>query len=473
MDLLGVTVDPKDLPGCGYTAKDFPNGVDLATLEAGYTAAFDQRKTQKQVIKAIQVPDFKTNKVLEKADLDILKADERGAAARWQAAVQKQSGAQNALKNLDQKAADIRKGQEGKAGLQGQLTAQQQMLTDHKGQLATANENLKALETVPGDSITELRGQATAKALLVGQLEKHAPDRGCVLDAAIPCLTAAAAFQDKVKALAKDVKDLERRVQAGTKHAEDLAVARQSVKDSERQVTYHQNQVEKLTDQIKALDDAAVMLPDIDQQIVAARVNPDLDQRVVDAAAEEQRDAATKLSDLRVYQANKKNHADQQAKLAKAEADLEILEARVELLGPKGIRATALAAAVSGFEDAINAALGSFGFTLAFQVEPWNVFIESDDKGRRRFTMLSAGEQLWTGLAFQLALAMVSGLNFCLLDASEAVVGKNRGLLTDLVMAAPVEQILVAMAKAEGDPSPELDGLQVIRMEDVATAAVA
>jgi hypothetical protein len=47
-------------------------------------------------------------------------------------------------------------------------------------------------------------------------------------------------------------------------------------------------------------------------------------------------------------------------------------------------------------------------------------------------------------------------------DATETVVGQNRAFLTRLIMLSPVDQILIAMAKGEGEPLPEIDGLTVI-----------
>jgi hypothetical protein len=82
--------------------------------------------------------------------------------------------------------------------------------------------------------------------------------------------------------------------------------------------------------------------------------------------------------------------------------------------------------------------------------------------------MLSKGQRLFTGLAFQLALAQVSGLDCAVVDDVEAVVGTNRQLLTSIVMAADLGQVLVAMATPENYQAPNIDRLQIVRVDAVA-----
>jgi DNA repair exonuclease SbcCD ATPase subunit len=171
---------------------------------------------------------------------------------------------------------------------------------------------------------------------------------------------------------------------------------------------------------------------------------------------------ATDAQNAAAYQTAIQARQAAEDKRDKLSADVERLEALVTLLGPKGVRAAALQDAVADFEGAINAGLDGFGFKLAIQAEPWEVAISRDGVTFLPFELLSDGEKLWTGVAFQQALAAVTGLGFLAVDATETVVGLNRAMLTRVIMLSPVDQIVIAMAKGEGESLPEIDGLTVI-----------
>jgi len=176
-------------------------------------------------------------------------------------------------------------------------------------------------------------------------------------------------------------------------------------------------------------------------------------------------DLAEQVSGAVAYQAAVVARQTADDKRARQAAEVDRLEGLVTVLGPKGVRATALQNAVVDFEAAINVGLDAFGFRLSFTVDPWDVRI-SRDGGQTwlRFDLLSDGEKLWTGACFQQALAVVTGLEFVAVDATETVVGANRAMLTRLIMLSPVSQIVVAMAKGEADPLPEIDGLTVVQI---------
>lgn len=465
MALLNVQINPADLPGL-----DLDGPVGLDELEARYLAAFEDRKTQRKVLADIVLPDFLADPVLDKQDLDILKAEASGADDQMRKAMQRRATAQGKVDSLLVSIDRLKKDLDGRVKVQTQLETHQDLLSQHRNTLATVKKTLADAEAEPGEAIIELQGQVNAKEQLVSKLKTHAPDRGCVLSASIPCLTAASAFKDQVDGLVKEIKTLGRKVTAGTKRQEGIVAARQRVIDAEREVTYHSTQVDKHTGQLKDLDTRAGDLDTLQMQLAAAYNSPDLPQEPVDQAADDAKAAQQKANALRDYLQSKK-YVTQVAERQLAQATkVDRLETLVDLLGPNGVRGQALQLAVAEFEDLINAALEPFGFTLAFQVEPFQVDVASKANGRRRYEMLSAGEQLWTGLAFQVALAVVSGLGFCVLDAAEAVVGENRALLTDLIMTAPVDQVVVAMAKGDDEQDPDIPGLQVIRLAGVASA---
>lgn len=466
MALLDVKVQPADLPGLSLKRP-----MSLDELDVLYQTAFQNRAALKKAVVAVQVPPFDGDEALAGEDLDMLKADLKAAREQWKAATQALADHTAAQRSLQQKIQDVQADLAGRGRLEGQLAVHEETMAQHQAALDAAKGQLATVEADRAEAVDTLTASAQELRLTLTKLERHDPERGCVLAAGIPCHTAPTEFVGHIADLRKQVQALDKRVKAGTQRAETMASLRQKVKDEDRQVGYHQNQVDGLLAKLKDLDVAGVQLADnLKKQL-------DLGQKA-EALAQEAEHRETVLATVQTnvdavtaYQWGKAAHQKAVKEAARLQADLDAAEANVALLGPKGIRATVLQQAVGGFESLINAALEGFGFSLAIQVEPFQVLIKVHGAAPRRFELLSAGEQLWTGLAFQVALAVVSGLNFCALDAAEAVVGENRALLTGLMMNAPVDQVVVAMAKGGHEPDPDVPGLTVIRLDSRAAAA--
>jgi DNA repair exonuclease SbcCD ATPase subunit len=317
-------------------------------------------------------------------------------------------------------------------------------------------DQLKAEATALGGVIVRVEGLLTGGPNLI--------ERPCVLSERIPCLTPAKDFKGAVTQLKKDVKALEARIKAGTKRRSSFRTCWVAAATSAAQVTYHQDQVAKLQQQLDEATTWAGKVADLAKQVAGLEQQVTAGDGPVQAAQAEADKLQAQQTALATYRAQLMGQAKAVAERDKLAAELTVAEALVDLLGPKGIRAKVLQDAVGDFEAAINSALAAFGFSLGINVDPWRVEVcRPAMNGWVSFEMLSAGEQLWTGLAFQLALAALSGLDFCCLDAAEGVVGRRREILTGLVMGAPVGQVVVAMAKPEDEPAPVLPGLQVIR----------
>lgn len=465
MRLLDVRVPPDKLPGL-----DVKEPVTLDELSGFYDAAFADRAALKKTLAAIRMPnDWAPNPAFEGLDVQVLQDKLAAQRKTYEAAVTADAAARAelttataALAAANQAASDVER-------LKGVLDAHVGMLKDQNDGLTQAKTALAAVEATQAEPVGELQAESKRLLTVIDRVEGAVgtpgqAERPCVLSDRIQCLNPAKEFKATVKQLKADVKALDARVLAGQKRAADLAAAQQQVRNAERQVSYHQDQVAKTQAAVAEATDAITRIADLARQVTQLQDQFSLASPVQDAKIE--MDAQQKfLADLQAYRAQM--HAAKQAKAQQADvaAKLERAEALVQLLGPKGIRATVLQTAVADFEAMINAALAAFGFKLAIEVDPWRIMVaRGGGDAWVNFDMLSDGERNWTGLAFQLALAAMSGLDFCTLDAVETVVGQRRAILTQLVMKAPVGQVMVAMAKGDHEAPPELPGLQVIRM---------
>jgi DNA repair exonuclease SbcCD ATPase subunit len=462
MALLNVQVAPEDLPGL-----DVKRPLGLDQLEAMYQREYEQRAALKKTVAAVGIPE--APEPADGLDLGVdmvaLKADLHQATKDYQAAARIHATADAAVTTQTEALKAATEALAGRGELQGQLTAHQAMLTDATASRDDATAIVAEVEAEQSEPLDDLKGQVADLRLLTDKLERHEPERGCVLSGAIPCMTAAKAFTGHVSKLAGEVKALERRIKAGAMRHERLTTEQQRLKDAKRQVEYHQTQVTQLTDKLAALDVLAAERATLQQQLDAAVASAAAAAEPVAAAEQAMDGLQQRVSDLVGYQTSLAAYQAAMAKAADLQAQLDEAERRVALLGPKGVRGKALQQALGEFQDMVNAALAPFGFDLAIQVEPWQVMVGRPGLAEpMRFDLLSAGEQLWTGLAFQVALAMASGLRWCALDAAEAVVGQRRAILTQLVMAAPVDQVLVGIAKGETEPVPSVAGLDVIKL---------
>ena len=255
-------------------------------------------------------------------------------------------------------------------------------------------------------------------------------------------------------------------MKAGQARQAAIQTAQQSVREAERSLAYHQAQIadadRKLTEAQAAVADTKTLKKGLPGLRKAAK---DAALAVVDHRLVQDRAMSAWQTAVQHQAAQVAFENAQKARQA-AEGEVDRQEALVKLLGPGGVRLAALTEALEAFNEQISDALAPFGFSLTIKADPWEVLVNTADGDGIRFEMLSKGQRLWTGLAFQLALAKVSGLGFVVIDDVEAVVGQARRQLTEAVMTADLDQILVALAKPDDEPAPALDGLRVIRVSE-------
>lgn len=462
--LLDVQVQPDQLPGLGLTKP-----ANLDELEARYAAAAAARAAAKKALAAIVVPPVVA--ALADDDGGDITARLHEATAAYQslartsaAAEQMATNAQRVIDGIDKRAADG-------PGLAVKLKVHEEMHAEAAGKIAAARSELDAVMAEDADDVSTLNSQADEVRILADRLARHEPGLGCVLSAGIPCMTEAKNFTAHVAKLKKDAKALGVKIKAAMGRADTVAKLQQLIRDHEQTLTYHANQVAELKKAQKALDEDATQRP----VALFKSEQASTEHAAAVQALDEARSLMQRLQDV---QAARARHAADVATRAaaverqqQAQAEVDSHERLVELLGPNGVRATALAAKLGDFEALINAALEPFGFRLQITVDPWRIDITRGDGSRLPFVLLSAGEQLWCSLAFQMALAVVSGLRFAVLDAAEAVVGIDRQRITSMVMNAPMKQVIVAIARADNEPAPQLPGLQVIRLATVPAVA--
>jgi hypothetical protein len=111
---------------------------------------------------------------------------------------------------------------------------------------------------------------------------------------------------------------------------------------------------------------------------------------------------------------------------------------------PGEAQATMTGSKMGAFQIAINDVLHAFGYDVQIPGPDLEMLIGPFPIGQQlRTSQLSESEQFRFSVAFQVALAKVSGLGLVVLDGADVLVGPNRGILMETIMQAGLDQVFV------------------------------
>ncbi len=128
----------------------------------------------------------------------------------------------------------------------------------------------------------------------------------------------------------------------------------------------------------------------------------------------------------------------------KLDAKKELLEKLVDYWGPKGIQGKLLDQHVGGFEGSMNKVLANWGFAAHLSFEPYQFGVSFAGKEQvYALRCISKSQKAMFSIAFQVALAKVSGLNFVVVDEADMFLDANRGQLYRGLVAAKLDQVIV------------------------------
>ena len=416
--------------------------ITLDELERRYQRAFEDRRVAKKVLAGVVLParpegSFPALPAIED-QLTKLRS-EKGVLERQVGTV---IGTREALTHeIARLDATLR------APLEPDITEE---LETAKNRLAEA-EKLKLVAEMP--ILTGERQDAVFLRSRAEAIRVHTPKSGCVLDSDVPCKTPSKVFRARLAALREAIALAEAsQPNAAVRPAEGPLVAlRQQLTHLEQRQARRQAMIDSAAQteaRLKAAQSELNALPDMGKQ-----------ERELATLSERIGKGDVLLREARAHQAVvdafERARADRTAKAA----DVTRLEAMVEELGPNGVRVPALAAALGKFESSTLRYLQPFGWVVTFQVDPWQVVVNA-----RRVETYSRSEQYRIGIALQLAIAQLSGLNFAIVDETDILDTENRKALTHLLLTSPVEQILILGTKEVQHPLPQLPGVLAYRL---------
>ncbi|MGH2360357.1 MAG: AAA family ATPase [bacterium] len=274
-------------------------------------------------------------------------------------------------------------------------------------------------------------------------IQRHLPKNGCVLDASVPCETADTLFRRAERTLSDDILTLKPKATPKGAHLPESprTALQQELK------ALQQRQAQRVA-QMEQVAHATARRQQIDESLAALPKTAEREQDIL-TLEERIRKGEQLLADARRYWDAHAAYAKAQTEQRRLTMEVDRLEALCDDFGPKGGRVAALAEAIGRFEAAIHPYVEPFGWRITFQVEPWQV--SANDRPVETY---SRSEQLRLGIALQLAIAQISGLGFACVDEVDMLDSGNRAILTKMLLAAPVAQILILSTRETAQALP-------------------
>ncbi len=137
------------------------------------------------------------------------------------------------------------------------------------------------------------------------------------------------------------------------------------------------------------------------------------------------------------------------------EARSSLLDKLAEFFGPTGTMMGQASARVGSFTEDLNRHLAAFGYTCNLALDPFEIRVSGSKDNHFGLPLkhLSESEQFRFGVAFQIALAMVTGLRFVVIDRADVLDKERRKMLTSLLLNSKLDQAIVLATSEEAPPS--------------------
>lgn len=237
----------------------------------------------------------------------------------------------------------------------------------------------------------------------------------------------------------------------------DVEGAKRKLEENERAVASKKRSLDIIQETQSLLRTAETELEE-----VRVKLPPAPDEAAIEADANPLRERIDNLEEslgkIAVAEARQKEvdrAKAQQAQLSQAALTLDEL---VKYFGADGVKAELLAEHIGGFTAGMNAALDAWGYACEFQIEPYGFRVHHKETGTTLpLELLSGSERLRFAVAFQVALAQVSGIRMVVIDEADLLDTEGRDGLYPMLLAADVDQCIV-IGTDEREEVPEVDG---------------
>jgi len=157
------------------------------------------------------------------------------------------------------------------------------------------------------------------------------------------------------------------------------------------------------------------------------------------------------------------------------ETKIGLLDRLTEFFGPSGAVMGQACGRMGSFTENLNRHLAFFGYICNFALEPFEIHVSSskDNQCGLPLKHLSQSEQFRFGVAFQVALALITGLRFVVIDRADLLDKERRKMLTGLLVNSALDQAIVLATSEEAPPSVVQQGVKFLNLIEGTKTSVA
>jgi len=150
------------------------------------------------------------------------------------------------------------------------------------------------------------------------------------------------------------------------------------------------------------------------------------------------------------------------------ETKIGLLDRLTEFFGMNGAMMRHSSGRIGSFTDDLNRHIAAFGYSCSIVHEPFELRISSSCDARLGFSLkhLSESERFRFSVAFQISLAIVTGLRFVVIDRADVLDKDRRKLLTGLLLNSRLDQAIVLATSEEAPPSIVPQGVKFLNLID-------
>ena len=142
----------------------------------------------------------------------------------------------------------------------------------------------------------------------------------------------------------------------------------------------------------------------------------------------------------------------------------------IDFFGPNGTLLGQAGGRMQSFSENLNRHLEAFGYTCNLALDPFEISIVSKASNcSLDLKHLSESERFRFGVAFQIALATVTGVGFVVIDRADMLDKERRRMLTSLLLKSDLDQAIVLATSKETEPAIVPEGVKFLSLATPAT----
>lgn len=150
------------------------------------------------------------------------------------------------------------------------------------------------------------------------------------------------------------------------------------------------------------------------------------------------------------------------------ETKIGLLDRLTEFFGPNGAMMGQAQGRMGPFTEDLNRHLAVFGYTSTIALDPFEIRVSGSKDNHFSLPLkhLSESEQFRFGVAFQISLAMVTGLRFVVIDRADLLDKEKRKMLTSLLLNSKLDQAIVLATSEDASPSIMPQGVKFLSLDE-------